>query len=82
MCLRFVPKSSNGSSSAGNELNQEHNHCHYEQKVNQTAGEMESPAQEPKNQQNRKNCPKHVLLRRGELQPILILDAAFSGQVD
>jgi hypothetical protein len=36
--------------------------------VDQATGHMEPPSQQPKKQQNSKNGPKHVLLRRGELR--------------
>jgi hypothetical protein len=29
--------------------------------VDQAAGNVEAPAQQPENEQNRKNCPKHIV---------------------
>lgn len=48
------------SSSAGNQVNDQHNHGNHQQQVDQAAANMEAESQKPENQQNRENCPKHV----------------------
>lgn len=45
--------------SACDQVNHRNHHGYYQQKVNKTAGHMEAPAQQPENEQNCKNRPKH-----------------------
>jgi hypothetical protein len=44
---------------SGQQVEDQDDHRQYQKKVNQAAGNMEAEAQEPENQKNHKDCPKH-----------------------
>jgi FtsZ-interacting cell division protein ZipA len=46
-------------SSAGHQVDDQHNHRNHQQQVDQASCDVEAPSQQPENQQNRENCPKH-----------------------
>jgi hypothetical protein len=44
---------------ASNQVDYRYNERNYEQQVDQTAGNMKSPAKKPEDNKDRENCPKH-----------------------
>jgi hypothetical protein len=46
--------------SAGDEVDDEDHHRHYQQKVYQASSNVKAPAQKPQDQENRENRPKHA----------------------
>jgi hypothetical protein len=42
------------------QVNHQDDQRNYQQNVNQATGDVEAKAQKPQNQQNDKNCPKHI----------------------
>ena len=46
-------------SPASDELEEQYNDCDDEQKVDESAGDVEGKAQQPKDEQDYKDCPKH-----------------------
>jgi hypothetical protein len=56
-------------------LNQQYHDGYHQQKVNQAAGDMKSKTEQPKDEQNRENGPKHTVSPRFEIELLLCLDA-------
>jgi hypothetical protein len=45
---------------SGEQVEEENHHSDHEQKVNESARHMKGEPQEPQNQKNHKQCPKHT----------------------
>jgi hypothetical protein len=58
---RFLPRSETTISSSP-QVDEQNDHCCYQENMNQAAGNMIAVAQEPKDQEDRENCPKHFFL--------------------
>jgi hypothetical protein len=56
------------SPAPGDQVNDGNNQRDHEQKMDQTAGHMESPAQKPKDDEDCKNRPKHRYPFKSETQ--------------
>lgn len=48
------------SAASGNQVDDQHNQGDDQQKVNQSAGDVEAEAQDPQNQKDDEDCPKHM----------------------
>lgn len=62
-CSRPRPKllcSASNGPAPRHKVDDQHNDRNHEQEVDQASSNMESPTQQPENQQNRKNGPKHT----------------------
>jgi hypothetical protein len=54
-----VSFTSESSAASGDEVEDQDNQGDDQQQVNQGAGDMKAEAQQPKNQNDYENCPKH-----------------------
>lgn len=62
-----APENSKGSAPSRDQVDQENDHSDYQQDVNEAAQRVGTDqAQQPKNQQNDEDCPKHSSLQFGE----------------
>jgi hypothetical protein len=50
----------NIASSPADEIEDQNDHRDDQQNVNQTAGDVKAEAKQPQNQENYKDCPKHI----------------------
>jgi hypothetical protein len=55
---------SQGASASGDQVEDQDNDRHNDEKVNQGAADMESEAEEPQHQKNHEDCPEHIFLLR------------------
>jgi hypothetical protein len=57
--LKGAPLASPAAPAAGDQVEDQNDQRYNQQKVNQAAGYMEAETQQPQNQENYENCPKH-----------------------
>jgi hypothetical protein len=53
---------SKGAPPSGYQVEDQNNNRYNDQQMNQAATDMEAEAEQPQNQENYENCPKHILL--------------------
>ena len=48
------------ASAPGDQVDDQDHQCDYQQNVNQATGDVKAEAQNPQNQKDNENCPKHI----------------------
>jgi hypothetical protein len=62
-----TPREFSDGSSSRDQVNYSYHQRDHQEKMNQTAGNVKSPAQKPEDDQNRENCPKHAFSLQRQL---------------
>jgi hypothetical protein len=52
----------NGASAPGDQVDNQNDQRHYQQNMNQAAGDVQAKAQKPQNHKNYEYCPKHLYI--------------------
>jgi hypothetical protein len=66
------PKATNASQNAaasGDKVDDQDDQSDHQQKVNHTSGDMQAETKQPQNQNDDKNCPKHISSSSERLAP-------------